>query len=101
MEKECSEIPMLTAAEIRVRVQRAPFVPFRVVSSSGRMYDVPHPEMILVGRREVVIGRPSSDDPTIYEAKDILSVLHITALEDIVSPSSPSRNGEAQSGQNQ
>lgn len=92
---------MLTAEEIRARAQRTPFTPFRIVTSSGRMYDVTHPNLILVGRREVTIGRPGPHNPAYYEGQDRVSVLHITALEDIAAPANPSRNGEAQSGTNQ
>ena len=92
---------MITAASIRSRAQQAPFVPFRIVTSSGRVYEVPHPELIFVGIREVTVGRPSSHNPAFYIDVDRVSILHITALEDASSPASPSRNGEAQSSADQ
>ena len=92
---------MITAASIRTRAQQAPFVPFRVVTSSGRHYDVPHPELILVGQREITIGRPSSHNPAYYIDVDRVSILHVTALEDIAAPNSPSRNGEHHSASGQ
>jgi len=90
---------MLTATEIRARVDRCPFTPFRVVTSSGNTYDVLHPELILVGRRELTIGRPWSSNPTVYDAKDHVAVLYVTALEDIVQPAPPGANGSAHGAQ--
>lgn len=86
---------MLTAAEIRARVDRRPYTPFRIVTSSGRAYDVVHPEMILVGRCELTIGRPWSQNPLVYEGQDHLGVLHVTAMVDIGQPAPPSTNGPA------
>ena len=88
---------MITAASIRARAQMAPFVPFRVVTSSGRSYDVPHPELIFVGQREVTVGRPSSRNPAFYSEVDRISILHVTALEDITLPNTPDRTSETQS----
>ncbi len=90
---------MLTATEIRARANQRPFVPFRVVTSSGQSYEVRHPELILVGRRELTIGRSGVHDPTFYEGQDRVSVLHVTALEDMAQPMAPpSTNGPIQGG---
>jgi hypothetical protein len=90
------EQKMITAAAIRARSQQTPFVPFRIVTSSGRAYDVPHPELILVGMREVTIGRSSSHNPAFYVEVDRVSILHVTALEDLGSSPAPNRDSEAQ-----
>ncbi|MBI5758674.1 MAG: hypothetical protein HZA46_09165 [Planctomycetales bacterium] len=82
---------MLTAKEISARVRGTPFVPFRIVMSSGEAYDVHHPELVIVGRREVIVGTPSPDDPTINDRASFLSVLHVTALEEL--PARKARRG--------
>lgn len=82
---------MLTAELIRERVRQQPFVPLRVVTSSGQTYDVYHPDMIWIGRTDLHVGMPSPDDPTIYERDARIAILHITALEDL--PSRKKRDG--------
>jgi hypothetical protein len=36
--------------EVKNWLKREPFVPFRMVLSNGRTFEVQHPEMIMVGR---------------------------------------------------
>jgi len=88
---------MMTATEIRARVRAQPFVPFRIVTSSGRTYDVLHPDLILVGQRELTVGRPGRHDQTLYEGQDRISVLHVSALEDLPQANAQSSNGQAPS----
>jgi hypothetical protein len=67
--------------------------PFRVVTSSGQTYDVLHPELVLLGHNEVTVGTPSVEDPAIYEDMYRISLLHITAMEDLPPRSKPAGNG--------
>lgn len=82
---------MFTAQLIRDRVRQQPFVPLRIVTSSGQSYDVYHPDMIYIGRSDLHVGTPLPDDPTIYETVARIANLHITALEDL--PSRKKRDG--------
>lgn len=86
---------MMTATEIRARVRAQPFVPFRIVTSSGRTYDVAHPDLILVGVRELMIGRPARRDPILFEGVDRVAVLHVSALEDLPTDGPSSTKGPA------
>jgi hypothetical protein len=40
---------MFTAEDIRQRIKKQPFVPLRIVTNSGESYDVPHPDLVMVG----------------------------------------------------
>ncbi len=64
-------------------VQATPFEPFRVRLNSGRTFDVPHPEMVRVGRSDFQLftfaGVPS--DP--YERVDMISLALIESIEAI------------------
>ena len=82
---------MFTAKDIQQRIRKQPFVPLRVVTSAGELFDVHHPAMILVGQRDIQIGEPSAEDPTIYDQVTRVSILHITALKDL--PHRKRRNG--------
>ena len=57
----------MTPETIQEHLLRQPFQPFRVFLSDGSAYDVRHPEMALVTRREVIIALPklSIDFPDI------------------------------------
>ena len=54
---------MFRPEDIRSRLHEQPFVPLRVVTSSGQMYDITHPDLVLVGRRSVMIGVASNENP--------------------------------------
>src|SRR5438309_8509158 len=44
-------------------VRRRPFVPFRIMLTEGSTYDIRHPELCMVGRREAHIGLDASEGP--------------------------------------
>lgn len=86
---------MFTAPDIRSRVQRQPFDPFRIVTTSGQTFDVLHPDLVTVGAGHVAVGHPSRKDPGIYDGLSEVAILHITTLERLPSESSTKPNGEA------
>ena len=86
---------MFTRVSITTRVNEQPFKPFRVVTSGGQSYDVVHPELILVGTRECKIAISDSKDSATHDKIAQVSILHITALEDLtVTKSAPDDNGQ-------
>ena len=67
---------------LRDQVRRQPFEPFRVYLTDGSHYDVRHPEMIAVSRRDVAIPL----GPRKGEVADRLAIcdpLHIVRVEPI------------------
>ena len=86
---------MLTADIIEKRVRARPFVPLRIVTSSGESYDITHPDLVLVGQRDMIVGTSSAKSPTRYEQVSRISIMHVTALEDLPAPSKPTGNGHA------
>lgn len=84
---------MLTANDISQRVRVRPFVPLRIVTSSGQSYDITHPDLIMVGRRDLIVGTSSDEDPGHYEQISRVSIMHVTALEDLPAPTKPTGNG--------
>jgi hypothetical protein len=80
----------MTADAIFSRLRRRPFVPFRLILSSGTTYDVLHPEMMIVAKTGITLalydkGHPESPDE-IPERQTLISFLHIAATEDLPSP---------------
>lgn len=74
---------MFTAQDIRDRVKQQPFRPVRIVTSAGDHWDIRHPDLVFVGRRDVMVGAAIPEDPEFYDRVTRVSILHITALEDL------------------
>jgi hypothetical protein len=71
-------------------LRKRPFEPFRIHVSDGTVYDVRHPELVMVGRRSAVIGWPDpSQAEPLYERYETVALLPITRLEPIAPPAQP------------
>jgi hypothetical protein len=55
----------------------------RIVPSSGDRHDVRHPDLIMIGQRDVTIGIATHDDPEFYDRQSYISLLHIASIEDL------------------
>ncbi len=84
---------MLNADDIEAKIKGQPFVPVRIVTSSGQMFDVYHPDLVMVGRRSLTIGTASTENPRHYELTTRVAVMHVRAMEDLPSPSVAPSNG--------
>jgi len=77
----------MTAETVFARLRRRPFVPFRLVLSSGTTYDILHPEMLFVSKSGLTVAiydrnqHPSPEEIPVREA--LVSFLHIAATEDL------------------
>ena len=70
----------MTAQTFRELLARQPFQPFRITMSSGKTYDVSHPESAVLTKTDLLIGIGQTDD-LIPEAFKYCSLLHITSVE--------------------
>jgi hypothetical protein len=87
---------MFRVDEIQARLRERPFVPLRIVTSSGESYDVIHPDLVLVGERSLIVGIASNSNPTIFAATSHVALMHITELQDLpITPpkETPGKNG--------
>lgn len=80
---------MFSADGIQARLHERPFQPLRIVTSTGQTYDVYHPDLVLVGRRFLIIGTPSAENPAQADQVTRLAVLHVTELRDLPTPAAP------------
>ncbi len=60
---------------IRELLERDPFVPFRLVRSSGRHYEVYNPRMAVLLKSEIFVAFPGGDRSW------LIPPLHVTAVE--------------------
>ncbi len=74
---------MFSADDIQARLRERPFVPVRLITSSGQSCDITHPELVLVGRRFLIIGTASNENPTQIESASRVAVLHVVDLQDM------------------
>ena len=85
---------MFTPQMIQGRLQVRPFVPLRIIASEGQQFDITHPDLVLVGLRDLTIGFASQESPTIYDRMTRVALVHVVALEDLPVAGSKS-NGQA------
>lgn len=74
---------MFNPDDILARLRQKPFVPLRIIISSGQQFDIFHPDLVLVGRRDMIIGMASSQNPARYDSTTRVPIMHVTALEDL------------------
>jgi hypothetical protein len=74
---------MIKADDIRERLAKTPFSPFRIRMSSGDAYDIYHPELVVAMNRLLMVGTVAPNGDPEDERAHVLSVMHVTALESI------------------
>jgi hypothetical protein len=72
----------MRAKELKERLQRQPFEPFRVVLSNGESYEVRHPEMALLLRGGIYVAVPDAKGE-LPEVAAWCSLLHVAAIEPV------------------
>jgi hypothetical protein len=65
---------------IRTLLRQQPFKPFRLVMSSGKEYEVRHPEMAMLLRNDILVGTDITDNGMPAEF-DICPLLHVASIE--------------------
>jgi hypothetical protein len=84
---------MFTPEEILARLRVQPFRPLHIVASEGLRFDIEHPDLVLVGRRDLSIGTSDPASPSIYDRLMRVALGHIVALEDLPVAPPASANG--------
>ncbi len=79
----------MTLKTFQELLKAQPFKPFRLVMSSGEKYEVRHPEMAWLTRSDILVGLDETRHGVPAEFH-ICSLLHVTAVEIIVSDDSTS-----------
>lgn len=72
----------MTVQTFRELLTARPFQPFRLVMSSGKEYEVRHPEMALLTRSDLLVGVGESDDGVPAEFR-ICALLHVASVEPV------------------
>ena len=80
----------MTVQTFRELLTKKPFQPFRLVMSSGKAYDVRHPEMAMLTKSDLLVGIDETDEGVPAEFK-ICSLLHVSAIEPLNGAESATR----------
>jgi hypothetical protein len=86
---------MFRPDDIQARLRERPFRPLRLIVSEGLRYDIVHPDLVLVGQRDLTIGSPSQDNPQLYDRLTRVAIVHLVGLEDLPVATPPGSNGPA------
>lgn len=72
-------------------LKRRPFEPFRIHLSDGTVYEIHHPDLVMVGLRSLVIGFAASNGrpEPLYERYTTVALSHVVRL----GPSEASTSG--------
>ncbi len=76
----------MSPQEILNYLQSKPFRPFRIRMNSGRIFDIYHPEMVRVGKRDVLIFTFVSDAPEVFDRWENVALLLIESLAPLEAP---------------
>jgi hypothetical protein len=85
---------MFLAEDILARMRISPFVPVRITITSGETFEILHPDLVLVGERDIAIGMASKKNPAVYRTMTRVALLHVTAMEDLPIATPERGNGE-------
>jgi hypothetical protein len=83
---------MFTAESIQSRLRERPFRPLRIVVSEGQQFNIHHPDLVLVGHRDLMIGLPRDATSSIYDRVTRVALVHVVVLEDL--PVASAGNGQ-------
>jgi hypothetical protein len=73
---------MITALQLKERMETHPFRPFRICLSDGKAFEITNHDMTFVKRNSVLIGT-DLDANSIGERFVECAIIHITRLEDL------------------
>jgi hypothetical protein len=81
----------MTQEELNEVARQQPFRPFRIVLTTGEMYDIRHPDLIMIGRRSIAIGITNDEGGTAFDRLVRADLLHVVRTEEL--PTSAPLNG--------
>jgi hypothetical protein len=76
----------MPATELLRMLRIRPFVPFRLHVSEGMVYEIRHPEMVIVMAAAAIVAFPDPANEEMASGWELLDLRHIIRLEPIRSP---------------
>jgi len=69
------------AEDFQKKVNQRPFQPFRMYLTDGAVYEIWHPEMVLLGKRSLVLGLSSDVTGSLSDRTGDVDLLHVVRME--------------------
>ncbi len=80
--------------QLQDALRKRPFRPFRIVQTDGTIYDVRHPELLMVGLTEAVVGLNLDPAQPLFERTATLDLFHIIRIEPLPVPAQSQGDGQ-------
>lgn len=77
---------MMTPQSVLGYVKAEPFRPFRIHIASGKTFDVRHPEMVRVGRSNLLVFSFVSDQPEVFDEWQSVSLMLMESISHLEAP---------------
>ena len=71
----------MRAQDIRDHLDRRPFLPFRIDMDDDSVFEIRHPEQVLLTPHTAMVGLQQIDGHRVYERTVFCALLHITRIE--------------------
>jgi len=71
---------MMTNQDVFRYLRAEPFQPLQIHMASGRTFDIRHPEMVRVGKHDLVIFSLVSNEPEVHDDWDTVSLLLVESI---------------------
>jgi hypothetical protein len=71
----------MPAAELLRMLRQRPFVPFRIHLDDGTVYEVRHPELVMVSTATAHVYFPDPGQPGLFVSWEVVALRHVTRLE--------------------
>ena len=86
---------MFSPDDIQSRLRERPFPPLRIVTTTNQTFDVYHPDLVLVARRFLIVGLPSTENPSQADQVTRVALVHVAELRDLPALSPPTNGPPA------
>jgi len=73
----------MRAEDLQEFTRRRPFVPYRIHVTGGQVYDVRHPDQVIVLRSRIVVG--VGGDNGVPDHIEHIALLHVVRIEELES----------------
>ena len=80
--------------DLRDRARRQPFQPFRIILTTGEIFDVWRQDGHVLTRRNITIGLPGETGGTDYDRTTTVDLFHIVRTEELTLPVPQPGNGQ-------
>lgn len=70
----------MTLEALKAMINRRPFEPLRIKTINGEVFEVRHPEMVMLAKSAMVILHPDSDGSP-SDKVEYVSYLHVASVE--------------------